>query len=118
MSVETEKVIIMKSKHATKAQKNAGIKLWNAIKEEVNFTDEFDLEGELKQKADELLQAMKIQVWRISLAKGTKNEALKVVFTYNQSVNDLLAEKMEPERDDFVKNQAVDEDCPPDTQEG
>lgn len=106
----------MKTKRATKAQKNAGIKLWESIKSEVNFTDEFNLEGELQQKADELLHAMKIQVWRISLAKGSKDEALKIVFAYNKEVNDLLAERMEPARADFEENKP-EKASPPATQE-
>lgn len=85
----------MKSK-LTKKQKTNGVKLWNAVKDEVYFTDEFNLEGERKVKADKYLHTLKLRIWRISLANGSKDEALKQVFAYNKAINDLLAEIFEP----------------------
>lgn len=112
-----------KKRTASKKQKTNGIKLWNSIKDEVCLTDEFNLEGELKAKADKYLHALKIKVWRLSLAKGNTDDALKIVFGYNKAVNDLLAQKLEPTREDLIENLPAPvftliEECPPATQEG
>lgn len=93
-----------KKRRASNKQKANGIKLWNSIKDEVCLTDEFNLEGELKAKADKYLHALKIKVWRLSLAKGNTDDALKIVFGYNKAVNDLLAKKLEPAREDLIEN--------------
>jgi len=138
-------VATTKKRHASKKQKTNGIQLWESVKAEVYLTDEFNLEGERKAKADKYLHALKLKVWRISLAKGNKDDALKVVFGYNKAVNDLLATQCEPERDDAVPetvdvtdataDASIDvidatpsavqvegtnppEECPPDSQEG
>lgn len=107
----------MKNK-LTKKQKTNGVKLWNSVKDEVYFTDEFNLQGELKIKADKYLHTLKLRIWRISLANGSKNEALKVVcalssarhycvefFAYNKAINNLLAEIYEP----WTKTKPVDD---------
>ncbi|WGZ93375.1 MAG: hypothetical protein QJT81_16400 [Candidatus Thiothrix putei] len=112
-----------KKRTASKKQKANGIKLWNSIKDEVCLTDDFNLEGELKAKADKYLHALKIKVWRLSLAKGNTDDALKIVFGYNKAVNDLLAKKLEPAREDLIENVPAPvftliEECPPDSQEG
>lgn len=107
MSVNSTNVATAKKRHASNKQKANGIKLWNSVKNEVYLTDEFNPEGELKVKADKYLHALKIKVWRISLAKGNVDDAMKIVFGYNKAVNDLLAEKMEPVRTDFIENVPV-----------
>ena len=114
----------IKKRTASKKQKTNGIKLWNSIKDEVCLTDEFNLSEELKCKADKYLHALKLKVWRISLAKGNQDDALKIVYGYNKAVNDLLANVIEPKREDFIENLPVpvftliEEECPPDSQEG
>ena len=136
------KVIIMsiiptsKKRIASKKQKAYGIKLWGSVKDEVYLPNDFNLEGELKCKADLYLHALKLKVWRLSLAKGNQDDALKIVCGYNKAMNDLLANVMEPAREDFIENSPapvagegaidepapvftlIEEECPPDSQEG
>ena len=114
-----------KKRTASAKQKANGVRLWNSIKDEVFLTDEFNLSEELKCKADKYLHALKIKVWRISLAKGNQDDALKIVYGYNKAINDLLANVIEPKREDFEQNIPVPapvftliEECPPAEQEG
>ena len=93
-----------KKRTASAKQKANGVRLWNSIKDEVFLTDEFNLSEELKCKADKYLHALKIKVWRISLAKGSKDDAMKIVSCYNRAINDLLSKKLEPVREDFIEN--------------
>lgn len=129
-------VITSKKRHASAKQKANGIRLWNLIKDEVFLTDDFNLSEELKCKADKYLHALKIKVWRISLAKGNQDDAMKIVSGYNKAINDLLSNVMEPKREDFIENipvpvagagsldestptfTLIEEECPPDSQEG
>ncbi|QLQ30919.1 MAG: hypothetical protein HZT40_04090 [Candidatus Thiothrix singaporensis] len=62
----------VKKSKPTKAQKNAGIKLWDSVKEEVYFVGEFSLQGERQAKAERYLHELKRRIWRISLSKGTR----------------------------------------------
>lgn len=127
-------VTTSKKRHASAKQKANGVRLWNLIKDEVCLPDDFNLSEELKAKSDKYLHALKIKVWRLSLAKGSKDDAMKIVFGYNRAINDLLSKKLEPKREDFIENipvpvaggGAIDEpapvfaliECPPDSQEG
>lgn len=97
-------VTTSKKRHASAKQKANGIRLWNLIKDEVFLTDDFNLSEELKCKADRYLHALKIKVWRLSLAKGNQDDALKIVYGYNKALNDLLANAIEPKREDFIEN--------------
>lgn len=81
-------VTTSKKRTASAKQKANGVRLWNSIKDELFITDDFHLSEELKAKADKYLHALKIKVWRISLAKGSKDDAMKIVFGYNKAVNE------------------------------
>ncbi|QLQ30947.1 MAG: hypothetical protein HZT40_04240 [Candidatus Thiothrix singaporensis] len=101
----------VKKSKPTKAQKNAGIKLWDSVKEEVYFVGEFSLQGERQAKAERYLHELKRRIWRISLSKGTRNEALGEVFKYNKAINDLLADIFEPwtktKNDELIKRASI-----------
>ncbi|WGZ92676.1 MAG: hypothetical protein QJT81_12460 [Candidatus Thiothrix putei] len=63
------------------------IALWNKVLPEINFASGFNLTEEMKLEADKLLLILKRGIFK----SNDENEALKLVFQYNHSVNELVA---------------------------
>ena len=86
--------------------------LWKLVINEIIFYSEFNLSGELKEQADKELVSLKRGIMNIANIGGTRIEALPLVYEYNKSITDIVSEKMEPYREDFVENVPVVENIP------
>lgn len=83
------------------------VELWKLLISEVLFYSEFNLEGDNKAKADKELANLKRNVMKIANGGGNRTDALPIVYGYNKAITDIVAGVMEPERDDFSRNEAV-----------
>lgn len=83
---------------------DTAISFWNQVKQDVHFYSDYDLPAELKDKADKELLSLKRGIMGVAASNGTVEDVRKLVFSYNASINDIVALVFESSRDDFQEN--------------
>jgi integron integrase len=83
------------------------VELWKLLIDEVIFYSEFKLDGELKEQADKQLANLKRSIMNIANTGGTRVEALPIVYAYNSAISNIVAEKIEPYRSEFDRNEPI-----------
>lgn len=73
--------------HETTNADEVSVFLWNVVKSEINFASDFNLTEEMKLEADKLLLILKRGIFK----SNDEQQALRLVFQYNHSVNELVA---------------------------